>query len=175
MFEDESGFSLVSPLKRTWAPRGQTPRVRTSIQHHPRRNLLGAVWVSPTGRRLRLAVRSHWRNLRGEEVIAFLRQVLRRSRRGIVLVWDRHPIHRRAKVQAFLAEQARLRVYELPIAAPELNPVEFVWTQVSEATAGRAPHDRAELQANLKAGVERTRQSAKRLRACLLGTGLTWT
>ena len=29
----------MAPLKRTWAPRGQTPRVRTSIQHHPRRNL----------------------------------------------------------------------------------------------------------------------------------------
>jgi transposase len=131
--------------------------------------------VSPSGRRLRLAVRSHWRSLRGEEVIAFLRQLLRRVRGPIVLVWDRHPIHRRAKVQAFLADQARLTVYELPVAAPELNPVEFVWTQVSEATAGLAPRDRAELQANLQAAVARTRQSAMRLRACLLGTGLSWT
>lgn len=165
---------MVAPLKRTWAPRGQTPRVRTSIQHHPRRNLLGAVFVSPTGRRLRLAVRSHWCNLRGEEVIAFVEQVLGRVRGPIVWVWDRHPIHRRAKVQAFLAEQARLSVYELPVAAPELNPVEFVWTQVSEATAGSAPRDRSELQANLEAGVARTRHSTKRLRACLLGTGLSW-
>jgi transposase len=148
--------------------------VRTSIQHHPRRNLLGAVLVSPTGRRLRLAVRSHWRNLRGEEVIAFVEQVLRRVRGPMVLVWDRHPIHRRAKVQTFLAAQARLSVYELPVAAPELNPVEFVWTQVSEATAGLAPRDRSELQANLDAGVARTRHSPKRLRACLLGTGLSW-
>ena len=164
----------MAPLKRTWAPRGQTPRVRTSIQHHPRRNLLGAVLVSPTGRRLRLAVRSHWRSLRGEEVIAFVRQLLRRVRGPMVLVWDRHPIHHRAKVQAFLAEQARLTVYELPVAAPELNPVEFVWTQVSEATAGLAPRNRGELQANLEAGVARTRQSAKRLCACLLGSGLSW-
>ena len=149
--------------------------MRTSIQHHPRRNLLGAVLVSPAGRRRQLAVRAHWRSLRGEEVIAFLGQLLRRVRGPIVLVWDRHPIHRRAKVQAFLAEHARLTVYELPVAAPELNPVEFVWTQVSEATASLAPRDRAELQANLEAGVARTRQSAKRLRACLLGTGLSWT
>ena len=165
---------MVAPLKRTWAPRGQTPRVRTSIQHHPRRNLLGAVLVSPTGRRLRLAVRAHWRTLRGEEVIAFVRQVLGRVRGPLVWVWDRHPMHRRAKVHTFLADQARLTVYELPVAAPELNPVEFVWTQVSEATAGLAPRDRSELKANLDAGVARTRRSAKRLHACLLGTGLSW-
>jgi hypothetical protein len=43
--KDESGFSLVSPLKRTWSPRGQTPVTRTSLNHHQRLNLFGAVLV----------------------------------------------------------------------------------------------------------------------------------
>jgi len=128
--EDESGFSLVSPLKRTWAPRGQTPCVRTSLDHHERLNLLGAVLVTPKSRRLKLMIRSHRRTLRGEEVIAFLTALLRRIRGPIVLVWDNHPIHQRKLVQAFLAQQNRLHVYDLPTGAPELNPMEGVWQQV---------------------------------------------
>lgn len=172
--EDESGFTLVSPLKRTWARRGQTPVIRTSLEHHERLNLLGVLLVSPAGKRIRLSARSYWHNLTGKEVIAFLKQVLRFLQGHIVLVWDRHPIHKRKIVQEFLATQERLHMYYFPIAAPELNPVEFVWTQISEYTAGTAPHNRDELQANVFAGVARTRKSQKRLQACLLGSRLKW-
>jgi transposase len=171
--EDESGFSLVSPLKRTWAPRGQTPCVRTSLDHHERLNLLGAVLVTPKGRRLKLMIRSHRRTLRGEEVIAFLTALLRRICGPIVLVWDNHPIHQRKLVQAFLAQQTRLHIYALPTGAPELNPMEWVWQQVDEHTAGTAPHNRFELRTNVMAGVSRVRRSQQRVRAGFLGAHLT--
>jgi transposase len=165
---------LVSPLKRTWSPCGQTPIIRTSIQHHERINLLGALFVLPDGNNIKLTVKSYWHSLTGDEVIAFLKQILSTIPGPIVLVWDNHPIHKRQKVQDFLAAQDRLYVYHFPIAAPELNPVEFVWTQVSEYTAGTAPHNHDELQSNVFAGIARTRSSQKRLRACFLGTRLDW-
>jgi hypothetical protein len=72
--EDEAGFSLVSPLKRTWARRGQTPIIRTSIDHHDRLNILGALLVSPKGKKIRLSIQSYWHSLTSKEVVAFLEQ-----------------------------------------------------------------------------------------------------
>ena len=172
MCEDESGFSLVSPLKRTWAPRGQTPTVRTSLDHHERLNLLGGLRVSPGKRRVKLMVQSHRRTLRGDEVIAWLTALLRCVRGDIVLIWDQHPIHRRKKVQNFVAAHPRLHVCEFPTGAPELNPVEWIWQQVNDVTANTAPHNRTELRANVMNGVARVRRSPRRLWAGFAGAGL---
>ena len=76
-----------------------------------------------------------------------------------MLVWDKYPIHRRCTVKDFLAQHPRLHVYEFPTSAPELNPTEFVSVQISEATAGTAPHNGAELRAHALAGVARLRGS----------------
>ncbi len=106
--------------------------------------------------------------------MAFLRQILQAVQGPIVLVWDRHPIHKRAKVQEFLAIQRRLHVFYFPVAAPELNPAEFVWSQIAEYTASTAPHDRHELRGHVLAAIARIRSSQSRLHACLLGSRLDW-
>lgn len=66
---------------------------------------------------------------------------------------DCQPIHKRKSVQNFIATQERLTVYWFPTAVPELNPVEFIWTQGSEYTVRALSHNRTELRANLMAGV----------------------
>ena len=130
--------------------------------------------VSTRGKRIRLCIRSYWHSLTGQEVIAFLQQILDRVAGSIVLVWDRHPIHKRKTVQQFLAKQKRLHMFYFPVAAPELNPAEFIWTQATEYTAGTAPLNGKELQINVFNAIARTRTSQKRLQACLLGTHLKW-
>ena len=174
VFSDESGFSLVSPLKRTWAPRGQTPTIRTSIQHHERVNLIAGLCVSPAGRKIRLHAQAYRHSISGETVIRFLKHLLRVVPGPIVMVWDKNTIHRRRTVKAFLAGHPRIHVYEFPTAAPELNPTEFVWTQISESTASTAPHNGMELWTNVLVGVARTRQSPKRLWACIWASELPW-
>ncbi len=165
---------MVCPLKRTWAPRGQTPTIRTSIQHHERLNVLGAVCVSPAKRQIKLHIQSYWHAISGDEVIAFLERLLQHIAGPIVLLWDQHPIHRRRKVENFLACHPRIHTYEFPTAAPELNPTEGVWTQVSESTASTAPHNGTELQAHVFAGIARTRRSPRRLWACIFASDLPW-
>ena len=165
---------MVSPLKRTWARRGQTPEQSSAMDHHERLNILGALLVSPKGRKIRLSVRSYWHNLTGVEVIAFLKQILRLRRGYIVLVWDRHPIHKRQAVQNFIQVHKRLIVFEFPVAAPELNPAEFIWTHITAYIAGTAPHNKYELQANVVAGISQMRASQKRLFACLHGSKIDW-
>ena len=173
-FEDESGFCLVSPLKRTWAPRGHTPVVRTSISHHQRINLLGALLISPAGRHIHLCTHRHTCSITGDQVVAFLQQLLRRVRGPIVLVWDNHPIHRRRLVRDFIARHPRLHVYVFPSYAPELNPTEGLWTQTDEGLAGTAPHHLGELHANLDRVLRRLYRSARRRWACIFMSDLPW-
>ena len=164
----------MSPLKRTWAPRGQTPLVRTSVAPNVRLNWIGALCLTPAQRKVKLHLQSHRRSIRGEEVVKFLTHLLPHIQGPIVLLWDKHPIHHRRKVKDFLAHHPRLQVYEFPTSAPELNPTEFVWVQMSEATAGTAPHNGAELRANVLRGVARTRRSQRRLWACIYASDLPW-
>ncbi len=77
-------------------------------------------------------------------------------------------------MKEFIRSQKFLHVFEFPVAAPELNPVEYVWTQTKEHTAGTAPHNKYELQANVFAGISRTRISQKRLFACLRNSKVSW-
>ncbi len=149
--------------------------MRTRLTHHLRVNLLGALAISPQGHCLKLSVQSYRQNLRGEQVILFLRQLLRRLPGQIVLVWDNHPMHQRRLVQTFLSTQPRLHVYHFPACAPEFNPVEFIWANISASTSNSAPHNLAELSTRIQAAISRIRVSHRRLAACLVATRLSWT
>jgi putative transposase len=135
---------------------------------------MGALCVRPGKRKIKLRLHSYRQSISGEQVIRFLTHLLHHLTGPIVLVWDKHPIHRRRTVQEFLARHPRMHVYEFPTSAPELNPPEFVWTQISEYTASTAPHTGAELRANVFAGIARTRRSPRRLWACLFASDLPW-
>lgn len=164
----------MSALKYSWSPRGQTPTARTSLNHHQRLNLFGALLVSPRFRSIRLSVRSFQCNLSSEQTILFLKQLLSRISGPIVLVWDNHRIHLAPLVKEFICKHRRLHDFQFPTCAPELNPVEYVWTQVSEHSAGFAPHNMQELCSRIRSGVSRTRSSRRRLIACLQTSGLSW-
>jgi hypothetical protein len=112
--------------------------------------------------------------LRSEHTIVFLKQVLKLVPGDIILLWDSHKIHISPQTQEFINDHPRVHEYRFPTCAPELNPVEFVWTQVSEHTAGFAPHNMPELCDRVRTGIARTRASKSRLSACLKGADLSW-
>ncbi len=121
-----------------------------------------------------LHLQSHHKSITGEEVIRFLTHLLHSTRGPIVLLWDRHPIHRRTLVNDFLDRHPRLHVYKFPTAAPELNPTEMVWTQLNAYITGTAPHNSEELHELVFAGIARTRRSSSRLWACVHASKLPW-
>ena len=57
----------------------------------------------------------------------------------IVLVWDGLPAHKSAKMRALIAARPWLRVYRLPGYAPELNPVENLWSSLKRGLTNLAP------------------------------------
>ena len=76
--------------------------------------------VTPQGKVYSL-VRPH--SLNGLHSVAFLAHLLRVVGGRLLVIWDGSPIHRRAEVKAFLADQARNKIHleALPPYAADLN------------------------------------------------------
>src|SRR5947208_10283978 len=143
---------LTPTVRRTLAPRGKTPVLR-SWDRHDRITALSAVAVSPVRRRLGLYFRllPDDANAHGEDTVAFLRQLRRHIPGPMTVIWDRSNIHDRcAAVRAFLAAHPEIETERLPGYAPEANPDEMVWQHAKHGRlANFAPADTAELRSEL--------------------------
>ncbi len=67
--------------------------------------------------------------VRSSQVVDFLKALVGSLRGPLLLVWDRLPAHRSRMVQNYMASlQQRIVQAYLPAYAPELNPVEYIWS-----------------------------------------------
>jgi transposase len=148
---------MMPVLRRTWAPCGSTPTVAVRTRHHEKVSGLGALIVSPRRRQITLALALYpGLNIRGPQVRRFLRHLGRHVRGPFVLVWDRGRSHTHALVQRWLATHPRCHVVWLPPYAPELNPVELLWSYLKYGRlANFAPNTTDEIQSHV--GRERRR------------------
>ncbi len=174
MFLDESGFLLVPSVRATWAPRGQTPHLVVAGSW-TKISAISALSVSPRRKRMALYLRFHPReNIRAPQVARFLRHLLRHLRGPLVLLWDRSRTHRARVVERLLRRHPRLHPAFFPGYAPELNPDEFVWTQLKRDLANSLPRDLAHLRRLLETPVRRLRRSQQLLWSCIRASDLPW-
>jgi transposase len=67
--------------------------------------------------------------IRSPQIIEFLSYLLRHISGKVLIVWDGLPGHRSRAVWDFVQQQKGLLWLEsLPAYAPELNPVEYLWS-----------------------------------------------
>lgn len=119
---------MLQPVcRRTWAPRGQTP-IQHAWDRHDRLSVIAAITLSAQRERQGLFFQIRAHNIRGPDMVAFLRALHRQLRRPIILVWDRYSVHRSAWRQLHEAGCKWLHVEWLPGYAPDLNPVEAIWS-----------------------------------------------
>lgn len=163
-------------MRTTWAPRGQTPTLYHRFRRRDNVSLAGFICYHPDGRRARL--------LTGHTAGAYnttkLIEALRRlpsllDRAPVILVWDQLPAHRSTDMKAWLAAQTGwLQVVELPGYAPDLNPVEPMWSAVKgKDLANYAATDLADLWTAARRGLTRIRRNPALLWSFLAATGLT--
>src|SRR5215469_1007497 len=129
VFLDESGFLLNPSVRRTLAPRGQTP-VLEVWDRRDRISAISCVTLSPVLARPGLYFRLLPVNqtVHAEEVVEFLEELRGQLRGPFTVIWDRHKIHSKAKaVKTYLAKHPEIVVEDLPAYAPEANPDEWVW------------------------------------------------
>lgn len=145
---DESGFLLAPVVRRTLAPRGQTPILDCSASHD-RISVISAITLSPkairVGLHFMLLADNH--NFHAEEVVLFLQQLKGEVSGRLTIIWDRSKIHKKSLVvRAWLEDHPEVEVEDFPAYAPKTNPDESVWCWTKYGwLCNLAPTDVAEL------------------------------
>lgn len=166
MFLDESGFRLQPLNRRTWAPIGSRPQQVVS-QRHDRLSVIGSLSLTPKRGFVRPWFSVQERNVRTPDVIRYLCQLHRQHRGSLVVVMDRLGAHRSAVRQLQQRGAAWLAVEWLPAYAPDLNPVEALWSHAKYTTlANFIPDDFDHLHDAVVAAVGATHFQPLMLRSC---------
>lgn len=119
---------MLQPLmRRTWAPRGQTP-VMDAWDRHDRLTAITALALSPQRRRISLYFELLDHNATATDFLGFLLRLRDELKRPLWVIWDRLGAHRKAARLLEDVGAAWLNFTFLPAYCPELNPVEHVWS-----------------------------------------------
>jgi hypothetical protein len=179
-FEDESGQGLRPPKGRTWGRRGHTPVVKVTGAHNTRISLAALIATKPCCRP-RLIYRTHHggRTARKgftEADYACLLDAAHQQLGGpIVLVWDNLNTHTSRAMSELIAARLWLTVCQLPAYAPELNPVEAVWSHLKRSLANLAKRNLSQLAALIKTRLKRMQYRPALIDGFLASTGLDLT
>jgi len=135
-----------------------------SWDRHDRLSVIASLSVSACRGRIGLYFAVHEKNIKAEEVVAFLRQVQRSLGRKLIVVMDRWAVHRKAARVLFGDE--RFWIEWLPPYAPGLNPVEHVWKHTKyDDLANYIPDDLLDLEIEFELSIDRTAERPELLRS----------
>jgi hypothetical protein len=160
-FQDESGVSQRPSIRRTWAPKGETP-ILIHAFNWKKISICAAMGYRWDGKRTKLLFQTRDGNYNAPSLIEFLED-LRRELRGqkAVLVWDGLPAHKSKEMKTYLhSQRSWLTVDSLPGYAPDLNPVEMLWGSIKgQELANRCGEDLDEIDQAVRGGMARVRSS----------------
>ena len=161
VFIDESGVSQRPTRVRTWAVRGETPVLQFHF-HWDQLSLIAGLHF--TG----LCFRLHHGAIVKEQVVEFLKALLRHLRRPLLILWDSSRPHRSDLVRDYVRSTAgRIQLHFLPGYAPELNPVEFLWGWLKRhALANFCAEHFADLQRTTRGRLKSAQQRSVIIASC---------
>ncbi|MGQ4436034.1 transposase [Streptomyces sp. SAS_260] len=170
---------MTPPRARTWGRRGHTPVVRVRGRSRRRTSVAALCGYKP-GENARLIYRPrHHLLLKGARKSFSwqdYRDLLVRAHiqlgGPIVVVWDNLNTHLAAGSKRHKTEHDWHTTIRLPSYAPDLNPVEAVWSLVRRATANTAlgtPHG---LDRTLRRELRGIQLRTHLIASCLTATGL---
>jgi hypothetical protein len=175
VFFDESGSSLIPPVRRTWSVRGHTPVLRHRMAWK-RASMAAALGYHPDASKARLCFHLQLDSYDTDSLIGVLEQ-LKGFYTGhrVVLIWDGLSAHWSHKMRAHLdAQRDWLTVERLPAYAPELNPVEYLWANLKGAELANFGGDTvAEVADQTQHGIQRVCDSDSLVVGFLAHTGLS--
>jgi hypothetical protein len=175
VFFDESGISLIPPVRRTWSRRGTTPILRHRMAWK-RASMAAALGYHPEGTSARLCFHLQQDSYDTDSLIGVLEQLAGfYAGQRVVLLWDGLSSHWSHKMRAHLAAQRHwLTVERLPAYAPELNPVEYLWANLKGGALANCTGDTiAEVADQAQRGIQRVCDSDSLVVGFLAHTGLS--
>jgi transposase len=143
---DEAGALLAPLVRRTLAPRGQTPILKHRARHRDKVSMAAALTFAPDGE-LGLHFRTYPQSyVNSERAAKFLESLLGEIPGPVLVLWDRGTMHKGAPLRTLKEKYPRLQTEFLPPYAPQLNPVELLWSFLKYGKmANFAPRDIEEL------------------------------
>lgn len=121
-FSDETGVRSDSNSGTTWGKVGKTPIVRRTGKRL-RLNVIGAM-----SRRGDFKFMVYKKNMNGELFIEFLKRLMYKRKRPVILVVDSHQAHTAKIVEKYVDSlNGKLKLIFLPPYSPEINPQEYGW------------------------------------------------
>ena len=166
---------MMAPLvRRTWAPRGQTPVLYQKTRSYKKVSVIAALTVPPKYMRVGLYFSLYSNtNVTAKRAVRFLSHLCRQIQGPIMVVWDRGMAHRAKVVNRLLQRRKNLHCDFFPPYAPELNPVEQLWGHLkTNPLANWAPHDLESLAYKARYQTGRLRKRKGLLRSFLYTTPL---
>ncbi len=131
-FGDEAGFHSTAAYGGTWAPKGDTPVIRTTGQR------IKVNCISAVNNNGSMRFMLYEGNFNSERFIEFLNRMLHKQKDPITLIVDGHSTHKTKKVKDFVkSTEEKLKLYYLPPYSPELNPDELVWNNAKQKVSKR--------------------------------------
>ncbi|GAA2425325.1 hypothetical protein GCM10010421_09990 [Streptomyces glaucus] len=176
VFLDESGVCLLPRIRRTHSPRGRTPLLRHRL-NWKRASMAGALghhFADPDrGARLCFHLEPGSYDTAGLIEVLEQMKVFYRGER-VVLVWDGLSAHRSRAMRARVAEQDWPTLERLPAYAPELNPVELLWSSLKKRELADLAGDHlADVADATEQGIHRINANLRLPWSFLAHTGLT--
>ena len=145
---DESGIVAGTRLAYGYAPRGERCVEHAPYRRGRRTNLIG--WLGLGRGRVVVAEE----RVDGDLFEQFVREHLApHLERGDIVVWDNHPIHRRAVLREVI-EGRGATLAPQPRYSPEANACEEMWSKLKQGVRRARADTGKALQAALAAGVE---------------------
>lgn len=166
---DESGFYLLPGVVKTYAPKGRTPILR-EWQGRDHLSVMGGIT-----RQGKLYTLLRQTSLTALDSVQFLRHLLCETAGRLLVIWHGSPIHRGAEIRDFLTgdKTRRIEWVRLPPYAPDLNPTEELWQQLTHVELRNlACMDLEELHFEFHLAIGRVRRKPHLIRSFFAGADL---
>jgi transposase len=140
--------------------------VQRCWDRYDRLSVLGAITLSPHRKRLDARFNVWHENICTRHVVQFIKQLRQELRRPLVVILDRLAAHRSAARQLQSEGYKDIRFEWLPAYAPDLNPVEALWSHTKYSDlANFLPNDGNELRRSVCQSIETQRRQKHLLRS----------
>lgn len=126
---DESGFSFVPNVGKTWAPIGETPILLETPGRHNHTGL-GYITCTPSRSLLKFRFSISEGAASFEDFVFRLAELHHYYGKKVLILWDHLPAHHAAESYYEDEHPKWFDFYYFPTYSPELNPVEQCWNQM---------------------------------------------
>lgn len=127
-------------MATTWALKGKTPII-ASTGSWKNLSLSGIIITTPAGNRPQFFLRIFGGSMKALDILQFVKELKRHlCGKKLLLFWDGLPAHRAKVITDHLKKQKSwLRAERFPAYAPELNPIEYLWSAMKRRDLANHP------------------------------------